>query len=196
MRHLLIAAVALTSACAPVRDEVTDSQPFPNDYTSALFAVETPQFGTQWEMGKLLLADAELDCDDLDERGELAPWTLEDGTPYAQVFIRHGVALDGWLRDYPAYELWLRENPYQEGSDDVTFFWGQMGQGGEGGELPPEDDRGVNRLLGQGTSSLDDLVSVGLSTDGQLAGAIEYGLDGDALSFAATKCPSVPSTWF
>jgi hypothetical protein len=195
MRALILVLLFLASACAPTRDEVVDAHPFPNDYQSALFAIETPAFGSQWEMGKLTLVDDDVGCDVLDTRGEYPGWSMENGVPYVTIWIRHGVALDGWLRDYPAYEQWLRDNPYQEQTDDVTFFWGEMGTGGDGGEPPPVDGREVTALLGQGATALEDLVSVGVSNTGSLAGTLTHG-DGEEVSFTATKCESVVSTWF
>lgn len=196
MRVLLIAAAVLASACAPARDNETDANAFPNDYQSALFAIETPSFGALWEMGKLTLVDSEVDCDALDSRGEMPPWTMDTGVPYVQTWIRHGVALDGWLRDYPGYEAWRRNNPSEEIDDEVMFFWGEMGTGGDGGEPPPSDGREVTELLGQGTAALADVVAVGVSSSTELAGRLGHGTDGEQISFTATKCPSVESSSF
>ncbi len=194
MRFLVLLMLFLT-ACAPAREEVGDANPFPNDYQSALFSIETPIYGTLWEVGKLVLVDMDVDCDDLDLRGEFPPYTMDEGANYLVAYIRHGVALDGWLRDYPAYEQWLQDNPYQEQGDDVTFFWGEMGTGGDGGEPPPVDGREVTALLGQGAAALEDVVAVGVSDSTRLAGEVAYG-DGESVSFSADKCPSVESTWF
>ncbi len=195
MRALLIATL-LVAACAPSRENEVDANPYPNDYRSALFAIETPIFNTPWEVGKLTLVDSDVDCDALDSRGEMPPWTMDEDVAYVQIFIRHGIGLDGWLRDFPAYEQWMRDNPTQESGDDVSFFWGEMGTGGDGGEPPPVDGREVTGLLGQGAPALDDVVAVGMSTSSVLAGQVHHGEDGETISFAATKCPAVQSTWF
>lgn len=191
MRTVLLLSVLLT-ACAPVREEAAEGTSFGSDYVSALFAIHVSTLGGNHERGKLFLADQELGCEDLNEYGEYSAWQLDDGVPYVQLWVNHGNQLDGWLRNYVAYQLWIDENLPQD--EEQAFFWGQMGEGGNGGEPPPVDGRANEVSLGTGQGTQEQYVAVQRSSETRLSGRLEY--DDEQIRFDATKCGFYETDWF
>ncbi len=185
-------------ACAPTREDDVDSDPIPvNDFDTALFTIVDHGEGASSQDANLVLVDQDLDCGDLRWNGELDVWAIPDGTAWVRLYITHGVALDGWLRDYESYEQARLAGT--NAGNQVSFFWGEYGEGPLEEDIPvdppgdPEDEpiggRDLIAGLGYDSGGMDDLLGVSLSTDDLLGGAVETWA-GD-WSFAATKCDVV-----
>ncbi len=201
MRFPLLLAILL-AACAPTRDEGEGTAPIGNDYESALFTIEQQGDGAFYELGHLVLVNADMDCGDLSWSGDLETWSLDQDVEYMNLWIQHGVALDGWLRDYISAQRWSDEG--NEWTDEMHHFWGQqgLGDGGgelppDGGEVPPDDDeeppppegREVLMTIGNDSNGTDHLLSVLEADADHLAGQID--LNDESVSFSATKCETI-----
>lgn len=179
-------------ACAPTRDDDPDPDPTPvNDFDTALFTIVDHGDGATTQDASLVLVDLDIGCEDLDWSGDLMVWSLPQGVSWVRTFITHGVALDGWLRQYESYTQ--AQQSGTSAGDQVSLFWGEVGEGPLEDDVPiggPEDDpmgsRDLVASLGVGSGGMDDVLDVSVSTDALLAGTIESAV-GD-WSFAATKC--------
>ncbi len=194
-RTLPVLALVPLLACAPVRSDDPDPDPTPvNDFDTALFTIVDHGAGATAQDASLVLVDLEIGCEDLGWNGDLNVWSIAEGVSWVRLFITHGVALDGWLRDYESYA-----QAQQGGTnfgDGVSYFWGESGEGPAEDDIPvgdpedpPETGRDVLATLGFGGGGEGDLLGVSLSSDALLGGSIETWA-GD-WSFAATKCDVV-----
>jgi hypothetical protein len=197
-RCLPLLALLPLLACAPIRAEDSDPDPIPvNDFDTALFTIVDHGDGATHTDANLVLVDHDLECEDLRWNGELDVWSVPEGVSWVRLFITHGVALDGWLRDYEAFEYARVQGT--DAGNQVAYFWGEYGEGPLEDEIPvdppgdPEDQpaggRDLIAGLGYDSGGMDDLLGVSLSTEVLLGGTIETWA-GD-WSFAANKCDVV-----
>jgi|GEM_PF-3337520 len=131
-----LAVCLLLAACAPSR-EVAEGEPLPaNDYTSALFTIVDWGAGSITQEANLVLANADVDCGDLGWGGALQGGDFDEDTDWVRLHVIHGVALEGWLRDYPSQVTW--QDSDGSWTDSTHYFWGDQGVGPVGNVSSPD----------------------------------------------------------
>lgn len=199
-RWLLLSLSLSLIACAPDRSTDDDDTGFTrpgNDLRTALFTIVDYGETATAQEGRLVLADADLTCADLDGWGGLRTWELSEETAWVSVGMQHGISHQGWLMDYESQQAWSDGGGRYDAT--VAYFSGQVGVGWWDGEPPgdgtdpgwPNDPRDVEppTMIGVGTTATDDVVRVTMSDDLLLGGYLETHA-GD-YAFEATKCPDV-----
>lgn len=170
----LFLPLSVLVACTPSAvDDTAEST-----VVTTLFTIETQSEDVDYDVGHLVHVAADLGCEDLEPTGEIDLARLPPGVDYTTLLLRHGRALDGWLRTYRSLQAF--EDEGGDLSDEVSHFWGAEGV----------SDESTDALeLGVGESGSGHIFDVHVAEDLRLTGVLH--LSDRSVDLDAEKCGMV-----